>query len=89
MQSILLFLIYRQNLHVVNVIPYLSIQGICPKLVNGKMREMQFFFWNLKEFHLLMEGATYCNPFDIVSFLKNCPCLEKIFIDVSIPVTFV
>lgn len=60
------------------------IQGLTPKFMGETLTEMQFSFWNLIEFHLIMEGAMYCNPYDIVSFPKNCQYLEKIFIDVSI-----
>ncbi|KAJ6333622.1 hypothetical protein OIU77_009482 [Salix suchowensis] len=59
------------------------LEGLSPKFIGGKLREMQFFFGNLKEFHLIMEGAIYCNPYDIISFLKHCPGLEKIFIDLN------
>lgn len=38
----------------------------------------------LKEFQLIMEGAHFCNVYDIASFLKSCPRLEKVFIDVSV-----
>ncbi|KAJ6377088.1 hypothetical protein OIU76_026119 [Salix suchowensis] len=59
------------------------LEGLSPKFIGGKLREMQFFLGNLKEFHLIMEGAIYCNPYDIISFLKHCPGLEKIFIDLN------
>ncbi|KAI5590694.1 hypothetical protein BDE02_04G027900 [Populus trichocarpa] len=59
------------------------LEGLTPKFMGGTLTEMQFSFWNLIEFHLIMEGALYCNPYDIVSFLKNCQYLEKIFIDLK------
>ncbi|KAJ4703373.1 FBD-associated F-box protein [Melia azedarach] len=37
----------------------------------------------LKEFQLIMEGAHFCNVYDIASFLKSCPRLEKVFIDLN------
>ncbi|KAL9392592.1 hypothetical protein Peur_016512 [Populus x canadensis] len=57
------------------------LEGLTPKFMGGTLTEMQFSFWNLIEFHLIMEGAMYCNPYDFVSFPKNCQYLEKIFID--------
>ncbi|KAL9355573.1 hypothetical protein Peur_053543 [Populus x canadensis] len=57
------------------------LEGLTPKFMGGTLTEMQFSFWNLIEFHLIMEGAMYCNPYDIASFLKNCQYVEKIFID--------
>ncbi|KAK9267894.1 hypothetical protein L1049_010331 [Liquidambar formosana] len=83
---------YLLHLHMRNVILNLVhvtvltmnstfLEGLCSNTVDGELREMQFSLWNLKEFQLFMEGGSYCNPFDIVSFLKNCPRVEKIFID--------
>ncbi|XP_011043339.1 PREDICTED: putative FBD-associated F-box protein At1g61330 [Populus euphratica] len=73
------------DLHPIQVLTTTStfLEGLSPKFIGGKLREMQFFFGNLKEFHLIMEGAIYCNPHDIISFLKHCPSLEKIFIDLK------
>ncbi|XP_061979685.1 putative FBD-associated F-box protein At1g61330 [Populus nigra] len=59
------------------------LEGLTPKFMGGTLTEMQFSFWNLIEFHLIMEGAMYCNPYDFVSFPKNCQYLEKIFIDLN------
>ncbi|KAG6776968.1 hypothetical protein POTOM_016761 [Populus tomentosa] len=52
------------------------LEGLTSKFMGGTLTEMQFSFWNLIEFHLIMEGAMYCNPYDIVSFLKNCQYLN-------------
>ncbi|CAK7350713.1 unnamed protein product [Dovyalis caffra] len=73
------------DIHHIHVLTITStfLEGLTPKFVNGILKEMKFSFWNLKEFHLIMEGALYCNPYDIVSFIKNCQHLEKIFIDLN------
>ncbi|BBH00823.1 FBD, F-box and Leucine Rich Repeat domains containing protein [Prunus dulcis] len=42
---------------------------------------LEVSFRNLKELQLIMENPSYCNAGDIASFLKNCPRLEKLFID--------
>ncbi|XP_042516202.1 putative FBD-associated F-box protein At1g61330 [Macadamia integrifolia] len=59
------------------------LQGLSPKYVDGEFRAIQIRLYNLKEFQLLMEKSSYCNPFDIVIFLKNCPFLERIIIDLK------
>uniref|UniRef100_A0A5B7BFQ6 Uncharacterized protein n=1 Tax=Davidia involucrata TaxID=16924 RepID=A0A5B7BFQ6_DAVIN len=59
------------------------LEGLSSKFVNGKLREPQFYLWNLKELHLFIEGFSYINPYDIASFLKNCPNLERIFLDLG------
>lgn len=60
------------------------VKGLTTRIRDGAFRDIKFCFWNLKEFQLFMEGTSYCNLFDIASFLKNCPSLENLFIDVSI-----
>ncbi|OMO76543.1 hypothetical protein CCACVL1_15572 [Corchorus capsularis] len=42
---------------------------------------LQLSFVNLRELQLFMAGAMYCNLYDIAHFLKRCPRLEKLFID--------
>ncbi|KAF9588361.1 hypothetical protein IFM89_008791, partial [Coptis chinensis] len=37
----------------------------------------------LKEVQFLMEETSYCNPYDIASFLTNCSHIERIFIDLN------
>ncbi|KAJ4825113.1 hypothetical protein Tsubulata_028991 [Turnera subulata] len=55
------------------------LEGLC----RGILTELRFCLPNMKEFHLFMEGALYCSPYDIAAFLKNCPALEQIFIDLN------
>ncbi|CAB4306340.1 unnamed protein product [Prunus armeniaca] len=57
------------------------LEGLSPRIVDGVLREKQVSFRNLKELQLIMENPSYCNAGDIASFLKNCPRLEKLFID--------
>lgn len=57
-------------------------QGLSPNFATGRLCEPQFCLWYLKEFHMSI-GISFINPSDIASFLKNCPNLERIFIDVS------
>ncbi|KAL4628819.1 hypothetical protein ACB092_05G265800 [Castanea dentata] len=59
------------------------LEGLTTRIRDGAFRDLQFRLWNLKEFQLFMEGTSYCNLFDIASFLKNCPSLEKLFLDLN------
>ncbi|KZV51985.1 hypothetical protein F511_08595 [Dorcoceras hygrometricum] len=45
--------------------------------------EMDFYLWKLKEFNLLVGGESNINPLDIAIFLKRCPCVERVLIDVG------
>lgn len=40
-------------------------------------------FVNLKELQLVMEKDCYWNPLDFALFLSNCPCLERLFLDLQ------
>jgi len=58
------------------------------RIRDGVFREAQYCFVNLRELQLFMDGAKFCNPYDITMFLKNCPSLVKLFIDVSTTTSF-
>jgi len=53
------------------------------RIRDGVFRDAQYCFVNLRELQLFMYGGTFCNPYDITMFLKNCSSLVKLFIDVS------
>ncbi|WVY92547.1 hypothetical protein V8G54_031635 [Vigna mungo] len=66
----------------------LSASALVPEALTAKFRrgvfgEACYSFLNLMELHLIMEGGLFCNPYDILSFLKHCPLLEKLFIDID------
>ncbi|XVF40595.1 hypothetical protein PTKIN_Ptkin01aG0126500 [Pterospermum kingtungense] len=46
-----------------------------------RRRTLRFNFWNLRELQLFMENGVHCNLYHIAYFLKKCPLLEKLFID--------
>jgi hypothetical protein len=50
---------------------------------DGVFREAQYCFVNLRELQLFMDEASFCNPHDITMFLKSCPSMVKLFIDVG------
>lgn len=54
------------------------------KVRRGVFGEASYSFSNLIELHLIMEGGLFCNPYDILAFMKRCPLVEKLFIDVSL-----
>lgn len=58
-------------------------QLLAPIVAGEKIIQKKIHFSNLKEFQLVMERDTFINPLDIALFLSNCPCLERVFIDVS------
>ncbi|KAH7545916.1 hypothetical protein FEM48_Zijuj01G0144900 [Ziziphus jujuba var. spinosa] len=59
------------------------LEGLTTRIREGVFRDLHYCFWNLKEFQLFMEGASYCNLCDIASFLAKCPRIEKLFIDLN------
>lgn len=61
----------------------LFFEALGARIRNGEYREMLFCLPILRELQVFMEGGSFCNPYDIAVFLKNCPCLEALFIDVS------
>ncbi|CAH2047883.1 unnamed protein product [Thlaspi arvense] len=69
----------------VNVLTTTNIflEALVERYEDGKMRKPIFLFWNLKEFHIHFKAPTLCTLYDIVEFLKYCPNLEKISIDIN------
>ncbi|XP_027931471.1 putative FBD-associated F-box protein At1g61330 isoform X2 [Vigna unguiculata] len=66
----------------------LSASALVPEALTAKFRrgvfgEASYSFLNLMELHLIMEGGLFCNPYDILAFMKHCPLLEKLFIDID------
>lgn len=48
------------------------------------MRSPIFKFLNLKEFCIRFKAPNMCNLYHIAEFLKKCPKVEKVLIDVRI-----
>ncbi|GAV58848.1 F-box domain-containing protein/FBD domain-containing protein, partial [Cephalotus follicularis] len=59
------------------------IEALCSRIMDSHLTKLRFCLMNLKEFQLFMKGARYCNLYDIASFLKNCYCIERVFIDLT------
>ncbi|KAK7327968.1 hypothetical protein VNO77_22062 [Canavalia gladiata] len=58
-------------------------EGLTARHRGSDFREADYCFLNLREFQLFMEGGLFCNPYDIIMFIKHCPKLEKLFIDLN------
>ncbi|KAF5728955.1 hypothetical protein HS088_TW21G01111 [Tripterygium wilfordii] len=57
------------------------VKGLSPRLVDRNLEEvLPFCFWNLRELELFMNGSL-CGPFNVVTFLNKCHCLEKVTIN--------
>ncbi|KAG8385625.1 hypothetical protein BUALT_Bualt03G0064500 [Buddleja alternifolia] len=59
------------------------LEGLSARFEDNEYREMEFCLWNLKEFHLVVAKESFINPYDIVIFLKKCPRIERVFIDLG------
>ncbi|PSS24691.1 FBD-associated F-box protein [Actinidia chinensis var. chinensis] len=59
------------------------LKKLSPKFMDGTFVEGNYFLGNLKEFHLNLEGMSCINPCDIVSLLKNCLNVERVFLDLG------
>ncbi|XP_038688790.1 FBD-associated F-box protein At1g61320-like [Tripterygium wilfordii] len=59
------------------------VKGLSPRLVDRNLEEvLPFCFWNLRELELFMNGSL-CGPFNVVTFLNKCHCLEKVTINLE------
>lgn len=58
-------------------------QGLTARYEERKYKEMDFNFSRLKQFELHVASESYLNPSDIASFLKKCPRVERVSIDVK------
>ncbi|KAK7412273.1 hypothetical protein VNO78_03725 [Psophocarpus tetragonolobus] len=73
--------------HIPNV-TLLTASALIPEALTAKFRrgvfgEPCYSFFNLQELHLIMEGGLFCNPYDVLTFMKHCPLLHKLLIDMD------
>ncbi|XP_073128905.1 putative FBD-associated F-box protein At1g61330 [Henckelia pumila] len=59
------------------------LEALCARFGEHGYMEMDFFLWKLKEFQLLVGGESHINPLDIAIFIKKCPCLQRVLIDLG------
>ncbi|XP_075486534.1 putative FBD-associated F-box protein At1g61330 [Primulina tabacum] len=57
------------------------LEALCARSEESGYMEFEFDLWKLKELHLLVGGESHVNPLDIALFLKKCPRVERLFID--------
>ncbi|WJX26532.1 hypothetical protein P8452_15442 [Trifolium repens] len=70
------------NVSILTTTPLL-IEGVTARMRGGVFREAQYCFVNMRELQIFMDWGVFINPYDIMVFLKNCPSLEKLFIDLN------
>ncbi|TKY71627.1 putative FBD-associated F-box protein [Spatholobus suberectus] len=61
----------------------LVLEALTARFRRGVFGEACYGFSNLKELQLIMDGGLFCNPYDIVMFMKHCPLLDRLFIDMN------
>ncbi|KAH6792867.1 hypothetical protein C2S52_003344 [Perilla frutescens var. hirtella] len=59
------------------------LEGLCARFENHAYRKMKFYLHRLKEFHLIVAPESFVNPSDVAIFIKRCPTLQKLFIDLG------
>ncbi|XP_019264875.1 PREDICTED: putative FBD-associated F-box protein At1g61330 [Nicotiana attenuata] len=57
------------------------LEGLSTRFVDFEYRDVEYYFQNLKELQLVRRGLSFVNPWDILCFVKNCPNIERLFID--------
>ncbi|XP_023644196.1 FBD-associated F-box protein At1g61320 [Capsella rubella] len=61
------------------------LEALTKRYVGGRRLERKgtFKFENLTDFKIFFKAPTLCTLFDIVEFLKNCPKLKRVVIDIQ------
>ncbi|KAL0363313.1 UNVERIFIED_CONTAM: FBD-associated F-box protein [Sesamum calycinum] len=59
------------------------LEGLSARFEDNEYKGMEFCMPRLEEFHLIVAPESYLLPSDIASFLKKCPRIERVFIDLG------
>ncbi|XP_057811242.1 putative FBD-associated F-box protein At1g61330 [Salvia miltiorrhiza] len=59
------------------------LEGLCARFEKNEYKKMEFLLRRLKEFHLVVAPESFLNPSDVAIFIKKCPSIEKLFIDLG------
>ncbi|XP_049358392.1 FBD-associated F-box protein At1g61320-like [Solanum verrucosum] len=59
------------------------LEGLSPKYVDFEHIDMELYLPNLKELQIVIYGLSFVNPCDIILFVKNCPQIERLFLDLG------
>ncbi|KAL1215946.1 FBD-associated F-box protein [Cardamine amara subsp. amara] len=70
------------DVHVLETTP-IFLEALTYKYDGEKFIKQSFEFKNLKEFRIIFEAPTFCTLFDIAEFLKDCPKLKQVLIDIK------
>ncbi|XP_050214404.1 putative FBD-associated F-box protein At1g61330 [Mercurialis annua] len=74
-----------KNVSLVRVLTITSVflEGLSSRIQSGEWRGKYHLFQNLKELQVVMAESSSCNPIDIAVFVKSCPSLEKLLIELD------
>ncbi|KAG5622698.1 hypothetical protein H5410_007916 [Solanum commersonii] len=56
------------------------LEGLSPKYEHI---DMELYLPNLKELQIVIYGLSFVNPCDFIFFVKNCPQIERLFLDLG------
>ncbi|KAL1196160.1 FBD-associated F-box protein [Cardamine amara subsp. amara] len=59
------------------------LEALTYRYVEGKLIKPSFKFENLLKFRIVFKAPAFCSLFDIAEFLKGCPKLEQVLIDIK------
>ncbi|KAL7130141.1 hypothetical protein ABFS83_13G113800 [Erythranthe nasuta] len=62
---------------------HLTISSAFLEGLTSKFEEMEFYFWRLLKLQVTVASESYINPSDIANFLRKCPRIENVFIDIG------
>ncbi|KAL3345421.1 hypothetical protein AABB24_024407 [Solanum stoloniferum] len=59
------------------------LEGLSPKYVDFEYIDMELYLPNLKELQIVRYGLRFVNPCNFILFVKNCPQIERLFLDLG------
>ncbi|KAL3820561.1 hypothetical protein ACJIZ3_006466 [Penstemon smallii] len=60
------------------------LEGLCARFDDNEYKYMKFWLSRLREFQLIVSAESFLKPFDVVQFLRKCPFVESVFIDLGL-----
>ncbi|KAL8542230.1 hypothetical protein ACS0TY_003190 [Phlomoides rotata] len=59
------------------------LEGLSARFEGHKYKDTSFLLMKLNEFHLIVAPESFVNPSDVAIFLRKCPYIERVFIDLG------
>ncbi|KAL3820587.1 hypothetical protein ACJIZ3_006492 [Penstemon smallii] len=86
------FKLFPQRVNMMNTLAHVTVltvtstllEGLSARFDDNEYREMEFCLFKLKEFHLIVSEESFVNPLDVVQFLRKCPFVQSVFIDLGL-----